>query len=86
MASFSIHLAVGKRYMEKNHIENEQLFMKGIVDPDLASDKNKSHYTFNRNADSLFTYLSTKIYLPEFLKVNMIDTDYMKGVFFAFNH
>lgn len=81
MASFSIHLAVGKRYMDKNHIENKQLFMRGIVDPDLVSNKDESHYTLERTDDTVLTHLNTKIYLPTFLKKNAIDNDYMKGVF-----
>lgn len=81
MASFSIHLAVGKKYMEKNHIENEQLFLRGTVDPDLATDKEKSHYTLERNDNTLITHLNTKIFLPAFLNENKIDTDYMKGTF-----
>ena len=53
MPGFTIHLAVGKRYIEKHkkQIKNENDFMKGTIAPDLDKDfsqieknKSKSHY------------------------------------------
>lgn len=81
MPSFDIHLAVGKRYIKKNNIKDKYSFMKGTIAPDLVPDKDKSHYTQERDNDTVLTHLKTKIYLPKFLKENEINTDYMKGVF-----
>ena len=82
MASFSIHLAIGKRYYEKtNNINNEQEFYKGIIAPDLVEEKKISHYTGEMKDNSLIESLSKKVILIEFLKHEKIDTDYQKGVF-----
>ena len=62
MASFNIHLAVGKRYIEKTKaIKDEKEFYKGIIEPDLVSDKAVSHYTGIKDKNNLLIYLfSTK--------------------------
>lgn len=81
MASFNILFAVGQRYIDKNHIKNIDVFMQGILDPDLAEDKKKSHYTKKRINDTLLTHLQTKVSLYDFLKENSMETDYKKGIF-----
>lgn len=83
MASFNIHLAIGKRYIEKsNIIQNEEDFYKGIIDPDLVDDKKISHYTGSyQDKSDLLKYLENKVQLNEFLKDNNINSDYQKGVF-----
>lgn len=81
MASFNIHLAVGKRYIEKSKsIENLNEFYKGIIEPDL-SDKKISHYTGLQDKTDLLNYLANKVQLNEYLNNNIIDSDYEKGVF-----
>lgn len=82
MASFNIHLAVGKRYLEKtNIIKNEKDFYKGIIEPDLVSDKKTTHYTGTNDKSDLLKYLSLKVQLKEYLKNESTDSDYQKGVF-----
>jgi len=81
MASFDIHLAVAKRYIAKNHINNENDFYEGTIDPDLNDDKNSSHYTEKKNKNLLIPYLQGKVMLYKFLSENNIDDDYNKGVF-----
>lgn len=82
MASFGIHLAIGKRYIEKTKIiKNEKEFYKGIIDPDLASNKKLSHYTGTQNKNDLFSYLLKKVQLYEYLKYENISSDYQKGIF-----
>lgn len=44
MPGYVIHLAVGKVYLQNNKIENFSEFQKGIIAPDMARDKSKSHY------------------------------------------
>lgn len=34
MPSFTIHLAVAKKYLETHKQENEQEFLKGVIAPD----------------------------------------------------
>lgn len=43
MPSFTIHLAVAKKYLEKHKNENEEEFYRGVIDPDLK-DKSTSHF------------------------------------------
>lgn len=82
MASFSIHLAIGKRYIEKSkNIKEEKEFYRGIIDPDLVNDKKISHYTGTQNKTDLLEYLSKKVQIIEYLKNNNIDSDYQKGIF-----
>ena len=81
MASFSIHLAIGKRYLEKNKIENEKDFLLGVIDPDLAQDKRKSHYTGSTDTTNLEYFLSEKVLLNRYLETNNIDNDYDLGIF-----
>lgn len=82
MASFNIHLAIGKRYIEKSKsIKNMNDFYKGIIDPDLVNDKKISHYTSVQDKTNLLKYLAGKVQLNEYLKINNIDNDYNKGVF-----
>ncbi len=82
MASFSIHLAIGKRYFEKSKIiTNEKEFFRGIIDPDLVEDKKISHYTGIQDKTDLSNYLLNKVLLYRFLLNEKIDTDYQKGVF-----
>lgn len=82
MASFNIHLAVGKRYIEKTKIiKDEKEFYKGIIDPDLVNDKKESHYTGIQDKNDLLSYLSQKVQLNEYLKNESISSDYQKGVF-----
>ena len=83
MASFHTHWAVGKRYVEKhNKICNVEEFYRGIIAPDLVTDKKISHYSSEkRNKENIFEYLANKVLLNKFLENEKIDTDYQKGVF-----
>lgn len=81
MASFQIHLAVGYVYLKKNKIENQKDFIKGILDPDLVIDKDKSHYTEENRGTTLKSHLQTKVNLNKYFIENEVITDYQKGVF-----
>ncbi len=81
MASYSIHLAVAKRYVEKNNINNKVNIYKGVIDPDLADDKNISHYTDRDEIDTFEESKALSAGLYNFLKSNDIETDYNKGLF-----
>ncbi len=81
MASFSIHLAIAKRYIEKQKsIKNIDEFYNGVIDVDLAKDKVKSHYGIEEG-DNVIKDLKNKVLLYEYLKINNINTDYQKGIF-----
>lgn len=87
MPGFNIHLAIGKRYLEKikldkrDEIKNEKAFFDGILAPDLVENKKITHYTGNTNTNDLEKYLEDKVRLTLFLKENKVDTDFEKGVF-----
>lgn len=71
MAGYIIHLAVGKVYSRNNTIEDEKSFEKGIMAPDMAEDKSKSHYGPYSSQPDLNLYLQT----------NPISTSYQEGYF-----
>ena len=82
MASFSIHLAIGKRYLEKhNNIKNIKEYKLGLIAPDLAPNKNETHYTTYLDKTNLEYYLDNRIQLYNYLKDNKVDNDYELGVF-----
>lgn len=84
MASINIHLAIAKKYAEKNHnIKNLEEFYIGAVAPDIASDKKLSHYTntLNCNKENLLDYLEKKVMLNKYLENYEITSDYNKGYF-----
>ncbi len=66
MPGYAIHLAIGKVYQQNNDINDIKSFERGIITPDLAKDKAKSHYgTYSSNPD-LNRYLKEKNILNEF--------------------
>ena len=87
MASFDIHLAIAILYAKKNFIKNKEQFFSGIVEPDLAKDKTKTHYTGYTKEDDLDRHLKEKVNLKLYLQSNSnllkdeIDLDYQKGIF-----
>lgn len=82
MPSINVHLAIGNRYIEKNKVKNEKEFLKGIVAPDFAEDKFKSHYSTNKASDdNLPERVKDKVDIIAFLNENKVETDYEKGVF-----
>ena len=44
MASFSMHLAIAKLYLQKHPEENEEEFIEGSIAPDITKDKSTTHY------------------------------------------
>lgn len=82
MASFDIHLAIARKYIEKHDkIINKEDFVKGNIVPDLVENKTLSHYTGDVDSTDLIAYLEDKVHLEEYLKETKIDTDYERGVF-----
>lgn len=84
MPSFSIHLAIAKRYMDKHSdIKDKMAFYKGSIDPDFTDDKNKSHYTAKNRNNTLnySSFLLKKVILSKYLESNQILSDYDKGIF-----
>ena len=62
MPGFNIHLAIGKKYIEKQKYKNnsekdiiidERSFYNGIVAPDLVTDKSISHYATEKDNSDL---------------------------------
>lgn len=81
MPSLDIHLAIAKRYVDKNIVVDVISFNKGSLDPDFAQKHRISHYSGERNNNDLISSLKNKVILNEYLKTNSIDTDYDRGVF-----
>jgi len=81
MPSYCIHLAIGNLYAKKNGIEDKTSFDAGIIAPDFAKDKEKSHYSAPRNKSNLVDFLHKKVGLKRYLNENDITSDYKKGEF-----
>lgn len=90
MPGFNIHLAIGKKYIEKQKYKNnsekdiiidERSFYNGIVAPDLVTDKSISHYATEKDNSDLEKYLKEKVRLDLYLKDNKVEADFEKGVF-----
>ncbi len=82
MASFHIHLAVAKRYLEKNNLEiNIKEYYRGVIEPDLTNNKRKTHYSGDYNHEDLLKYLSYKVQLDKYLASEYDNSDYQLGVF-----
>lgn len=82
MASYDIHLAVGKRYIEKNmNINNDKEFYNGVLAPDITDNKMISHYSDICVTDDLLESVEKKVNLSKYLDKNDINCDYNKGVF-----
>ena len=78
MPSFVMHIAIVKEYVKKHKddIKNLDEFIKGTIAPDLAKNKNITHYgEWNNNI--------TEIVFENFLEDNnnIHNTDYFKGYF-----
>lgn len=57
MPGYVIHLAVAKAYEANNRIEDIEEFERGIIAPDMASDKAKSHYGLYSSQPDLNEYI-----------------------------
>jgi len=80
MASLFTHLAVAKRYIEKNGgIENVQDFYNGNVAPDIFKDTENTHYGKRGESKDLIKRHLEKIGLKEFLAENPLDNDFNRG-------
>ena len=56
-------------------------FIRGILEPDFVSDKDRSHYSEKDRGVTLQQHLKTKVNLKKYLEENEIDSDYQRGVF-----
>lgn len=82
MAGLHIHLAVAKRYLEKNNLNiNEKEYYQGVLSPDLTDDKSKTHYSIKTSHDDLVKYLNNKVNLYTYLKTKYNSTIFELGVF-----
>lgn len=66
MPGYVIHLAVGKVYQKNNEIKDVESFERGVIAPDLAKDKAKSHYGTYSSSPDLNKYLTERKVTNEF--------------------
>lgn len=71
MPGYVIHLAIAKKYLQNYKEKNEDEFEKGIISPDLTSDKSKTHY----GKSPAYTNLNV------FLMENKLDNSFNRGKF-----
>ena len=83
MASIATHLAIAKRFIEKNPglIKDERAFYEGNVLPDLVKNKEETHYGVRGEKVDLIKRHKEKVNLQKFLEFNKLDTDENKGRF-----
>lgn len=81
MPSYCIHLAIGNLYAKMNKVNDKKAFDEGIIAPDFAKDKEKSHYSAPRDKKYLVDFLHKKVGLKSYLQNNEIDSDYKRGEF-----
>jgi len=79
-----LHLAVAKRYLEKNpgSIKDPQSFYDGNIMPDLANDREQSHYGDRSEVIDPIKRFRNKVCIAKFLSKNKTDTDLNKGILF----
>lgn len=79
MPGYVIHLAVGKVYLQNNKINNISEFQKGIIAPDMARDKSKSHYGPYSSRPNLKGYIEMNKNFDEFKEGYFLHlvTDYL---------
>lgn len=81
MASSVIHLAVAKKYLEKNPSLDYKSVIAGTLYPDAADDNDKSHYTdLNRGSDNV-SHVRGKVSLYAFLVEHESLNDFELGWF-----
>ena len=69
MASPNMHLAIAKKYLEKNPGIDSASFLSGTIYPDAMRDnKAITHYTIKVSTDSLKKHLINKVNLYNFLQ------------------
>lgn len=71
MPGYVIHLAVAKKHIKLNNIQNEEEFIRGTIAPDLLKMTGiDSHYGISSNPN-----------LTKFLENHKVKSDYNKGYF-----
>ena len=77
MASYYVHLAIAKKYMEKNKgkIKSARDFYDGNILPDLVADKTLTHYGIRTEQHDMIKHLREKVNLQKFLFHNEINGD-----------
>lgn len=68
---------------KKGGIKDKESFFNGLVDPDLAEDKDKSHYTdmHENTLDDVIDHLAKKVILNKYIEEEYDGSDYQKGIF-----
>ncbi len=82
MASSVIHLAISKKYCEKNNIDNRDDIYAGTLYPDTFKEKKAtSHYTIKSNKKNIVDHLNCKVNLYQFLQNYDITNSFNLGWF-----
>lgn len=81
MASSVIHLAIAKKYFEKNNNLNYEKLLAGSLYPDASNNKNQTHYTDSNRGKDNISHLRGKVNLYSFLKERKNLNDFEVGWF-----
>ncbi len=81
MACAAIHLAIAKKYLEKNPKINKDDFIAGTLYPDADMDNDKTHYTDKKRGNDNVSHVRGKVNLFAFLEEHDSINDFEMGWF-----
>ena len=81
MASSEIHLAIAKKYFEKNNILNYEKLIAGSLYPDACENKDQTHYTDSNRGNDNISHVRGKVNLYSFLEERKELDDFELGWF-----
>ena len=81
MASLTMHAVIANEYCKRHVGINYKEFSHGNLAPDLAADKNKSHFTKPSMTQELDENIKNKVGLTEYVDSHSLDNDFELGAF-----
>ena len=81
MASYTMHLAIAKLYLNIHKEEVEEDFYKGTTDVDDVKDKALTHYSTNVDSQDVRIRMLSKVDIKKYVEEHSIKTSYDRGYF-----
>ena len=81
MPCTALHLAIVEEYVLKNKEAKKDVFVEGAILPDLAEDKNASHYCINKKIKSIKDMVDTKVDIVKCSKEFDFSDELKKAVY-----
>ena len=81
MASYTMHLAIAKLYLNIHKEENEEEFYKATIDVDDVPNKKTTHYSSNEDNLNVKIKMTSKVNIKKYVEEHSIKTSYDRGYF-----